>query len=74
MNNTVKKVEADSVDKLQRILGTFDENLNIIMRELGVIIRVEGLTFVIEGVEERAVQAASVIESLLLLAENAENH
>ena len=53
MNNTVKKVEADSVDKLQRILGTFDENLNIIMRELGVIIRVEGLTFVIEGVEER---------------------
>ena len=73
MNNTVKKVEADSVDKLQRILGTFDENLNIIMRELGVIIRVEGLTIVIEGVEERAVQAASVIESLLLLAENAEN-
>ena len=49
MNNTVKKVEADSLDKLQKILGSFDENLNVIMRALSVIVRVEGLTFVIEG-------------------------
>ena len=72
MNNTVKKVGAGSVDKLQKILGTFDENLNIIMRELGVLIRVDGVTFVIEGAEEKTVQAASVIESLLTLAENGE--
>ena len=67
-NNTVKKVEAGSVDRLQRILGTFDENLNIIMRDLGVIIRVDGLTFVISGEEERVNSAAAVIESLLSLA------
>ena len=72
MNNTVKKVEAENVDKLQKILGTFDENLNVIMRELGVLIRVDGTTFVIEGTEEKAAQAASVIESLLALAENGE--
>ena len=72
MNNTVKKVEADSVDKLQRILGTFDENLNIIMRELGVLIRVDGVTFVIEGAEDKALSASSVIESLLTLADNGE--
>lgn len=73
MNNTVKKVEAGGMDRLQKILGTFDENLNIIMRGLGVIIRVDGLTFIIEGTEEKTLQAASVIESLLVLAENGEN-
>ena len=51
------------MDKLQKLLGTFDENLNIIMRGLGVIIRVDGLTFIIEGSEERAAQAAAVLES-----------
>ena len=61
MNNTVKKVEADSLDKLQKILGSFDENLNVIMRALSVIVRVEGLTFVIEGEEERVSTAVSVI-------------
>ncbi len=69
MNNTVKKVEADSLDKLQKILGSFDENLNVIMRALSVIVRVEGLTFVVEGEEERVSTAVSVIESLLALAE-----
>ena len=72
MNNTVKRVEAGSMDKLQKILGTFDENLNVIMHELGVLVRVDGLTFVIEGVEEKVNQAAAVIESLLTLAENGE--
>ena len=71
-NNTVKKVEAGSVDKLQRILGPFDENLNIIMRGLGVIIRVDGLTFVISGDEERVLSASAVIESLLALSEAGE--
>lgn len=69
MNNTIKKVEADSLDKLQKILGPFDENLNVIMRALSVIVRIDGLTFVIEGEEERTSVAASVIESLLSLAQ-----
>lgn len=67
MSDCVKKVEAGSMDKLQKLLGTFDENLNIIMRGLGVIIRVDGLTLIIEGSEERAAQAAAVLESLSVL-------
>ena len=70
--NNIKKVDAGSMDKLQKILGTFDENINVIMRELGVLIRVDGLTFVIDGAEENTSAAASVIESLLILAENGE--
>jgi len=73
MNNTIiKKVEADGVDKLQKILGTFDENLNEIMREFNVTLRVEGLTVVIEGAEKQVECAASVVESLLSLADNGE--
>ena len=73
MNNTVKKVSAGYTDKLQKILGVFDENLNIIMRELSVIIRVDGIDVVIEGAEERVSAAVSVTESLLTLAENGES-
>lgn len=41
MKKTVKKIDAGSADRLQKILGTFDENANLIMHELGVLIRVE---------------------------------
>ena len=73
MNNAVKQVSAGNTDKLQKILGVFDENLNIIMRELSVIIRVDGIDVVIEGAEERVSAAVSVTESLLTLAENGES-
>ncbi len=73
MNRTVKRVEAAGVDKLQKILGTFDENLNIIMREFGVLVRVKGLEFIIEGEEEGVINSASVIESLLALADIGES-
>ena len=62
------------MDRLQKVLGTFDENLNIIMRRLGVLVRVDGLSFIVEGsLEERVLQAASVLESLLTLSENGES-
>lgn len=62
------------MDRLQKVLGTFDENLNIIMRRLGVLVRVDGLSFIVEGsLEERVFQAASVLESLLTLSENGES-
>lgn len=67
--NTIKKIEVGSVDRLQKILGPFDENLNAIMRSLRVTVRVEDLTFIIGGEEERVQCASSVIESLLALAD-----
>lgn len=72
MKKTVKKIDAVSADRLQKILGTFDENANLIMHELGVLIRVDGVNVIVEGADEKAQQAASVIESLLALAENGE--
>lgn len=73
MSNTViKKVKSTDMDRLSSVIGVFDENLNIIMRELEVLIRVDNLTFIVEGTEEKATQAASVLESLLTLAENGE--
>ncbi len=72
MNGAIRKIHAGSADKLQRVLGAFDENLNVIMREFGVSVRVDGVTAVVSGAEEKVVQAASVIENLMYLAENGE--
>ncbi len=72
MNDVKRLVSAVSADCLQRVLGTFDENLNIISRELNVNVRVTGTDAVITGGEEETYIAASVFESLLMLAENGE--
>lgn len=73
MNNSIRKISAGSADKLQRVLGTFDENLNLIMSELGVNLRVDGVNVVVGGVEDKVIQAASVLENLFTLADNGES-
>ncbi len=70
MDKSLRKINAQSADKLQKVLGTFDENLNVIMRELNVDMRVEGVTVIISGSENKVVQAASVVENLLILADD----
>lgn len=72
MTEETLRISAGSVDKLARVLGTFDENLNIIMHGLSVVIRVEGLDITVQGADDGARQAADVITNLLLLAENGE--
>ena len=44
-----KRVNLSGVDKLSRVLGTFDENLNTIMHELPVNIRVSDITKLSSG-------------------------
>ena len=73
MNNSIRKISAGSADKLQRVLGTFDENLNLIMSELGVNLRVDGVTVVVSGTEDRVIQAASTLENLFILADTGES-
>ena len=73
MNESVKKISAESADKLQLVLGTFDENVSLIMRDIGVLIRVNGVNFVVSGEEEKVNQAYSVLESLIALAESGES-
>lgn len=54
-----------SLEELQKVLGSFDENLNIITHELALSARVEGLQIVLEGEEENVRLGADVLESLL---------
>ncbi|MBD5632477.1 MAG: phosphate starvation-inducible protein PhoH [Clostridia bacterium] len=72
MDKSIRKINAQSSDKLQKVLGTFDENLNVIMRELGVNMRVDGLNVIVDGAEDKVLQAASVVENLLVLADDKE--
>lgn len=67
-----RRVNLGSVDRLSRVLGTFDENLNTVVRELGVAVRVDGLEAVVTGAEDSANRAAEVIESLSRLSETGE--
>ncbi len=67
-----KRVNLSGVDKLSRVLGTFDENLNTIMHELPVNIRVDGLEAVISGEDDAAHQAAEVIKNLAVLSDSGE--
>ncbi len=72
MAETTKEVNVKSVDRLQKVLGTFDENANIIMHELGVSLHVDGLKVVLYGGEESVSSAVDVIECLSELAAEGE--
>ncbi len=73
IERAVEIVDAKSVDKLAKILGAFDENLNFLARELDVVAYVDGVKIRLEG-EERAVALAGrvVTELVKLAAENEE--
>ncbi len=64
-------VETGELDRLAKILGVFDENLNLITRELGLTAHVDGTKISFEG--EHAEIAAAVVESLLSLLDAGEN-
>ncbi len=73
MDKSIRKICAENADVLQKFLGAFDENVNLIMRETGVIIRVDGVKVVISGAEKPVNLASAAVESLLSLAETGEN-
>ena len=56
---------------LQRVLGIFDENLNVIARELSLVTRVDDAKIILEG--ENAEIGAEVLKNLLTIAESGEN-
>ena len=71
MANTDRKtesVEVGSVDKLARILGAFDENLNFLSKELGVVAYVDGVKIRVEGERQGVELAAKVLKELVTLA------
>ncbi len=65
-------IDAKSVDRLARVLGTFDENLNFLTRELGVVAYVEGVKIRVEGEDESVRIAGRVLTALVDSAERGE--
>ena len=69
---TIKTVDVKSVDKLAKILGTFDENLNFLCKELDVLAYVEGVKIRLEGEEEGVALSEQVLSALVSFVENGE--
>ncbi len=65
---TKETVDAKSLDRLARVLGAFDENLNFLSRELGLIAYVEGVKIRLEGEAENVAIGVSALNALVALA------
>ena len=72
IEKTQKTVDAISLDKLSAVLGAFDENLEFLMRELGIVAYVEGVKIRLEGELEQVVTGVKTLNALLALAERGE--
>lgn len=68
-----EKVDMGSVDKLALVLGTFDENLNFLARETGVMAYVDGVKIRVEGGAEEVALAVKVLGALANLAGQGES-
>lgn len=67
MEQTKITIDAGNLDDMQKLLGTFDENLNIVTRELGVQASVDGVLLKLSGDEDNVTLAARVLEGILKL-------
>ena len=61
-----------SLENLSKLLGVFDENLNIIARETGVLAYVEGTGIRLSGDEQQVVLAETVITKLASIIKSGE--
>ncbi len=61
-------VDTKSVDRLARILGNFDENLDYLTAELGVVSFVEGMKIRLEGEASAVKIGAKALSALVKLA------
>lgn len=69
---TIQTVDLKSVDRLAQILGAFDENLNFLSRELGVVAYVDGVKIRLEGDAEGVRVGVQVLHELSKTAGNGE--
>ncbi len=67
-DRVAQTVDALSVDKLAKILGAFDENLNFLARELDVVAYVEGVKIRVEGEFFAVATATQVLNELVKIA------
>jgi len=69
----VQKLTVENTDELSRLLGTFDENLNVISRETQTEISVFGNEIKVTGEEERVNLCVTVLNKLLGIIRNHES-
>ena len=67
-----QSVDVGSIEKLSKILGAFDENLNALCRELSVVAYVDGVKIIVDGEEHAVEVAVQVLDALCKLAETGE--
>ena len=65
MQKVTKKLTVSSSDELARLLGAFDENLEIISREAGVELTVFGNEIKVVGEEDKVDVCITVLNKLL---------
>lgn len=58
-------VDVKSVDRLAKILGAFDENLNFLSRTLELVAYVDGVKILLEGEEKNVMLGADVLNTLV---------
>ena len=73
MEQTKSVIDAGSLDDLQRLLGTFDENLNTVTRELGIEASVDGVRIKLSGAEDAVACGVRVLEGILRLVRAGES-
>ena len=65
MTETIKKtIELKSLDELSGILGTYDENLTYLARELHLLAYVDGMKLRLEGEAENVRLGEAVVQAL----------
>ena len=60
-----QKIDVKSVDKLARLLGAFDENLNFLSAQLSLVAYVDGVKIILEGEEKNVSLGIDVLGALL---------
>ena len=67
-----RTINVERLEQMTDIFGSFDENIGILERELGVTVLNRNTELKVVGEEERAERAVRVIESLLVLSSRGE--
>ncbi len=66
-------VDTESVDRLSRVLGTFDGNLNFLTRTLGVNAYVDGVKIRLDGGQEEVELGSKVLTAMLKIVDAGED-
>ena len=60
-----QKFDVKSMDKLVRLLGNFDENLNFLSSQLSLVAYVDGVKIILEGEEKNVMLGIDVLGALM---------